>query len=134
MRHVQGSDMRQRFLLLLVKSRMVFSVPSVGAFARSVLRALIDPNPLAVSLWKHISSLLHLAASDYRRDWLWCGDELWLSILDRVTWYWTGSRYLGDTDQSSTDLTNVNKEANTQTWWRSARSTADNDAALQSQR
>ena len=42
----------------------VFSVPSVGTFARSVLIAVIDPNPLVVSLWKHISSLLHLAASD----------------------------------------------------------------------
>ena len=30
----------------------MFSVPSVGAVARSVLRTLIDPNPLAVSLWK----------------------------------------------------------------------------------
>ena len=98
MRHVQGSDLHQRsceFLLLLVKFRQVFSVPSVGAFARSVLRALIDPNPLVVSLWKHISSLLHLAASDYWRDWLWCGDELWWSILDRVTWYWKGSGYPG---------------------------------------
>ena len=60
--------MRQRFWLLRVKSRQVFSVPSGGAFARSVLRTLIDPNPLAVSLWKHISSLLHMAASDYSRD------------------------------------------------------------------
>ena len=64
-------------------------------FYRSVLRAVIDPNPLVVSLWKHISSLLHLAASDCWRDWLWCGDELWWSILDRVTLYWTGSRYPG---------------------------------------
>ena len=39
-------------------SRVAFSVPSVGAFARSVLRALIDPKLLAVSLWKHIFILV----------------------------------------------------------------------------
>ena len=32
-----------------------------------------------------------------------------------------------DTDQYSTDLTNVNKEVNIQTWQRSARSIADNE-------
>ena len=51
MRHVHGSDMHQRFLILHVESQEVFSVQSVRAFARSVLRTLIDPNPLAVSLW-----------------------------------------------------------------------------------
>ena len=45
-----------------------------------------------------------------------------------------GQSVSGDTDQSSIDLTDVNKEANTQTWLRSARSTADNEVALPSQR
>ena len=38
-----------------------------------------------------------------------------------------------DTDQQSTDLTNVNIEVYTRTWKRSARSSVENEAALQSQ-
>ena len=93
----------------------MFSVPSVGAFARTMLRALIDPKPLAVSPWKHISSLLHLTASDYRRDWLWCGDELWWIFFGPRDLVLDGQSVSGDTDQSSTDLANMKKEANTQT-------------------
>ena len=76
---------------------------------------LIDPNLLLVSLLKQDSFLLQLAAYNYRRDWLGSGDELWWSsgesrdelVLDRQL----VSR---DTDPSI-DLTEVNKEANTQT-------------------
>ena len=87
--HVQGSDMRQRFLLVLVEFRQVFSVLQLELLL-AVCRVLIFPNPLVVSLWKHILSLLHMSASDHRHDWLWGGDELWWSTLDRVTWHWTG--------------------------------------------
>ena len=50
-------------------------------------------------------------------------------MANHVNWYWTGQLVSSDTDQSK-DLTEVNKEANIQTWLRSSRSTACNEAAL----
>ena len=69
MRHAQGSDTHQRILWSLVKyfCSLCWSL---------VQHTLIDPNYLVVSLLKHSSSQLHLAAYDI--DATGCGgDELW---------------------------------------------------------
>ena len=90
----------------------MFSVPSVGTFAGSVLRTLIDPNPLAVSLWKHISSLLQMVSYDYL-----------VVVRGRAVVEYFGPRELvldGQSVSRDTDPEyrpqNVNKEVDTQTW------------------
>ena len=76
---------------------------------------LIDPNPLMVFLLKQDSVLLHLAAYDYRPDWLGSSDELWWSSGESRELVLDGQFVSSDTDRSK-DLTEVNKEANIQTW------------------
>ena len=85
----------------------MFSVPSAGAFARSVLRTLIDPNTRGVSAETHFHPCYTQQLPT--RDVTSCGVGTSCGgvILGRVTWYWTGSRYPG-TQIRRKDLKNVN--------------------------